>query len=97
MRVELQVETGRSAFNAAQQQMLYGVEADGAQPQGISHGVVDLLVGEVLHETQHPHELTLATLAHPVLQQTAQRPVLFGQVPPRQRRGLVQSARLTLQ
>ena len=39
--IEIQVEAVRSAFNAAQQQVLHGVEADGAQAQGVLHGVVD--------------------------------------------------------
>ena len=56
-----------------------------------------LLVGEVLQQAQHLHELALAPFPHAGLQQAAQRPVRFGQLPPLQRRGLVQGRRLPLQ
>ena len=97
MGIEIQVEAVRSAFNAAQQQVLHGVEADGAQAQGVLHGVVDLLVREILHESEHPYEFPLATLAHPGFQLPAQRRILLGQFPSRQGRGLVQGPGLPFQ
>ena len=97
MGIEIQVEAVRSAFNAAQQQVLHGVEADGAQAQGVLHGVVDLLVREILHESEHPYEFPLATLAHPSFQLPAQRRILLGQFPSRQGRGLVQGPGLPFQ
>ena len=67
--------------------MFHGVESDGPQPEGVLHRVVDLLVGEVLQQAVYLHECALSPLAHASLQQ--QRPILFGQIPPLQRRGLI--------
>ena len=64
-------------------------QTDGAQPEGILHGVVDVLVGEIFQKSQHLHEFPLAPPSHPGLQQTAQRSELFGELPCLQRSGLV--------
>ena len=84
-----------------QQQVLHGIKTDGAQPEGVLHGVVDFLVdflvGEIFQKSQHLHEFPLAPPSHPGLQQTAQRSELFGELPSLQRSGLVQGRRLLLQ
>ena len=95
--IQVKIEARWSAFDAAQQQMLHGVRVDGAQPEGVLDGVVDLLMGEVLQQTQHLHEFALAPFAHARLQQTAQRLILLGQIPPLQWRGLIQRGGLPLQ
>ena len=51
--IQVKIEARWSAFDAAQQQMLHGVEADGAQPEGILDGVVDLLMGELPCRRRH--------------------------------------------
>ena len=38
--IQVKIEARWSAFDAAQQQMLHGVEADGAQPEGILDGKI---------------------------------------------------------
>ena len=95
--IEVQVQAGRLPFQAAQQQVLHGIKTDGSQPQGVLHGVVDFLVGEIFQKSQHLHEFPLAPPSHPGLQQTAQRSELFGELPSLQRSGLVQGRRLLLQ
>ena len=80
-----------------QQQVLHGIKTDGAQPEGVLHGVLDFLVGEIFQKSQHLHEFPLAPPSHPGLQQTAQRSELFGELPSLQRSGLVQGRRLLLQ
>ena len=93
----LQVQPGRAAFQAAQQQVLHRVQAQRPQPKSVLDSVVDLLVREMLQQPQHLHEFAFAPTPHASLQQPAQRPVLLGQLPPWQRGGLVQSRRLPLQ
>ena len=77
--------------------MLDGVEAYGAEPEGITHSLVHLLHPEVLHQPQHLHELPLAAPAHPRLQQTPQHTELLRQLSPGQRSSLVQGPDLALQ
>ena len=50
--IQVKIEAGRPAFDTAQQQVLHGVKADGTQPEGVLHGVVDFLMGEVLQQAQ---------------------------------------------
>ena len=69
--IQVKIEA-RWAFDAAQPDASRR-EADGAQPEGVLDGVVDLLMGEVLQQTQHLHEFALAPFAHASLQQTPQR------------------------
>ena len=81
IRIDRHVEAWRTPLDAAQHQMLHGIEADRAAGDGVAHGgghVVDL---EHLHQPQHLHELALALLAHPGFQKTPQRRELLGQLP----------------
>ena len=70
-------ESLRTALDPAQHQVLYGVEAYGAQPEGVTHRLVHLLLAEVLHQPQHLHVLPLAAPAHPRLEQPAQHSELL--------------------
>ena len=58
-----------SSFQVTQQQVLHGIKTDGAQPEGVLHGVVDFLVeflvGEIFQKSQHLHEFPLAPPSHP--------------------------------
>src|SRR5271165_4032169 len=57
MWIALQVQPRRSPLDAAQQQMLDGVETDRTQPQRIEDGPFDLLDRERLQQTQYLHVL----------------------------------------
>ena len=50
MRILRQVEAGRSVFDAAQHEMLDGVEADHAQGQGVPDGAADVCEPKVLEQ-----------------------------------------------
>ena len=95
--VELQVEAGRPSLQPAHHQVLYRIEAESSQAEGIFHRGMRLLPGEGLQQSQHLHEFPLAPASHPGLQQPAQCAELLGQVPPLQRSRLVQGAGLLLQ
>ena len=77
--------------------MLDGVEAYGAEPEGITYSLIHLLRPEVLHQPQHLDELPLASPAHPRLQPPPQHSELLRQLPPGQGSRLVQRSRLALQ
>ena len=72
MRILRQVEAGRPVFDAAQHEMLDGVEADHAQGQGqgVPDGAADVAEPKVLEQPQHLHILARPRLAQPGLQQT---------------------------
>jgi divalent metal cation (Fe/Co/Zn/Cd) transporter len=57
VRIVLHVQPRRSSFDAAQQQMADGIEADRAQLQGIFDGVSYFRKGEGLHQAEHLHIL----------------------------------------
>ena len=57
MRIVIQIQPWRSSFDAAQQQMANGVEADRAHQQGILDGVSYFLKSEGFHQAQHLHIL----------------------------------------
>ena len=100
--IEVQVKPGGSSFQVTQQQVLHGIKTDGAQPEGVLHGVGGLPGGlpggrKTFQKSQHLHEFPLAPPSHPGLRQTAQRSELFGELPSLQRSGLVQGRRLLLQ
>src|SRR5271157_5548472 len=69
MRVVLEVQPRRSPLDAAQQQMLDGIEANRAQLQSIEDGPLDFLERERLQQTQYLHVLPLAALAQSRFQQ----------------------------
>ena len=48
--IEAQVKPGGSSFQVTQQQVLHGIKTDGAQPEGVLHGVVDFLVDFLVGE-----------------------------------------------
>src|SRR5271157_5442070 len=62
VRVVLEVQPRRSPLDAAQQQMLDGIEANRAQPQRIEDGPLDFLDRERLQQTQYLHVLPLEPL-----------------------------------
>ena len=96
IRVDRHVEARRSPFDAAQHQVLHGIEADCSARNGVAHRGSDLIGAEYLHQPQNLHELALALLAHPGLQKTPQRGELLRQLPAGQRRSLVERVDLLL-
>jgi hypothetical protein len=64
---------GRASFDAAQHQVLDGIEADCSTPDGVADRGSHLIGAERLHEPQNLYELTLTLLAHPGFQETSQR------------------------
>src|ERR1017187_4534009 len=97
MRIVLQIQARRSPLDAAQQQMLDGVETDRTQPQRIKDGPFDLLERERLQQTQYLHVLSLAALAQSRFQQPSQAGEALRQLPAHQRRGLIQCPCLLFQ
>ena len=77
--------------------VLDGVEPDRPQAHGVLDGAADVVETKVLKEPQHLHVLTRARLAQPCLQQAPQPEELVRQLPPRQRRRLIERAGLALQ
>ena len=90
------VESRRSTLDPAQHQVLDSIEAHSPESNGVSYGVVDFFRLEVLHQSEHLHELPLSSLAHPRLQQPRNISELLGQLPSNQRRRQASKARLLL-
>src|SRR6476660_7449002 len=96
IRIDRHVEARRSPFDAAQHQVLDGIEADGSPRDGVAHRGSNLNGAEYLHQPQNLDELTLTLLTYPGFQKTSQRGELLRQLPASQRRGLVQRVDLLL-
>src|SRR6476659_5852954 len=73
IRLDRHVKARRSPFDAAQHQVLDGIEADGSPRDGVAHRGSNLIGAEYLHQPQNLDELTLALLTHPGFQKTSQR------------------------
>lgn len=73
-----------------------GVEADRSQLQRFLHGSMQVIHAKGLKQAEHLHILAAPHLEHARLHQAAQGMELFGQVPFRQGRGLVQRIDLAL-
>ena len=97
MRILRQVEAGRPVFEAAQDQMLDGVEPDRAQAQGVLDSAADVGEPNVLEKSQHRHVLARPRLAQPSFQQPPQPAKRLGQRPPGQRCRLIERPDLALQ
>src|SRR5271168_4154836 len=65
IRIDRHVEAGRASFDAAQHQVLHGIEADCSTRDGVAHRGRDLIGAEHLHQSQNLDELALALLTHP--------------------------------
>ena len=86
----------KSPFDAAQHQVLHGIEADCSTRDGVPYRGRDLIGAEHLHQPQNLDELALALLTHPGFQETPQRGELLRQPPADQRRSLVECVDLML-
>src|SRR3954453_12546679 len=96
IRIDPRFEAGRAPFDAAQDQMLHGIEPDCSARDGVAHRGRDFTNAEYFHQPQNLHELALALLAHPSLQETPQRGELFRQPPIGQWCSLIQRVDLLL-
>ena len=83
--------------DAAQRQMLDGVEADHAQGEGVPDGAADVGEPKVLEQPQHLHVLARARLTPSRLQAPPPPKKLLRQRPPDQGRRLVKRPGLALQ
>ena len=97
MRILRQIELGWPVFDAAQRQMLDGVEADHAQGEGVPDGAADVGEPKVLEQPQHLHVLARARRTQSRLQEPPQPKKLLRQRPPDQGRRLVERPGLALQ
>ena len=73
IRIDRHVEARRSPFDAAQHQVLHGIEADCSTRDGVAHRGRDLIGAEHLHQSQNLDELALALLTHPGFKKSPQR------------------------
>ena len=80
----------------AQNQVLDGVKADHAQAKGLTHTGVNLLEAERLEEAKHLDVLAPSGACHARLEQAPEGGEVFGQLPARKRRRLVEGAGLVL-
>src|SRR3546814_15710911 len=76
--------------------MLDGVEADSSELQGLLHRRMQVRKVETLQKTENLHVLTSAMLCHAALHQPAQRGEFLWQVPPLERRCMIQRIDLLL-
>ena len=83
MRILRQVEAGRPVVEAAQNEMLDGVEPDRAQSQGVLDSAADVGQPQVLEEPQDLHILAGPGFAQPGLPEPPQPEPLVWQRPPR--------------
>src|SRR5271157_4514276 len=90
IRIDCHVEAGWSPFDAAQHQVLHGIEADCSTRDGVAYRGRDLIGAEYLHQPQNLDELALALLTHSRFQKTPQRGELLRQPPAGQWRSLVE-------
>ena len=77
--------------------MLHGIEADGAQRQGVVHRALHFLEVKRLEEAKDLHVLAAPHPARARLHEPAKGVERLGQFPPDQRRRLVQRAELALE
>ncbi len=70
--MDVQIEFGRPALDAAQHQMLDGVVADVAEPDGLVDGGLDRMAGKALLEPEHLDIFPLAGLAPAGFQKATQ-------------------------
>ena len=94
--VDIEIKPRGPLLDLAKHEVLHGVEADRAQLQGLLHGCMQVIDVEGLEQTQDLHILAAPHLEHARLHQAAQSLELFGQLPFRQRRSLVQRIDLAL-
>ena len=65
IRIDRHIEARRSPFDAAQHQVLHGIESDCSTCDGVANRGSNLIGAEYLHQPQNLHELALALLAYP--------------------------------
>jgi hypothetical protein len=94
--VDRHVEARRAPLDAAQHQVLDGIEANRASRHRIADRSGHIVDAERLHQAQHLHELAFARFAHARFQEAAQRRELLRQLPADQRCGLVERIDLLL-
>ena len=94
MRIGRDIEHRLAFLNAGKHDLLDRVEADGAEPDRFSRGGCDRLLTEDFHTVSKPGLFPFALSAHARLQKAAQAAEDLRQLPPLQRRSLIQSSRL---
>jgi glycosyltransferase involved in cell wall biosynthesis len=97
VRIPRQIQTRRRLLDAAQQQVLDGVEADRSQLNCLARSPGDVAERKVFEQTQHLDVLAFARFAQPRFEQASQAHEFFGQLPAFQRRRLIERIRLALQ
>ena len=90
MRILRQIEVGRPVVEATPHEVLDGIEPDRPQTHGVPDGAADVVELKVFEQPQHLHVLAHARLAQPRLQQAPQPEKLVRQLPPGQRRRLIE-------
>src|ERR1700688_1469435 len=94
MGIVIHIQPWRSSFDAAQQQMADGVEADSTQLQSVFDGTSYFRNSEGLDQAQHLHILAASVLVEPGFEQTPQLRKGLWQLPGCKRRCLIQRPRL---
>src|SRR5271169_3093342 len=97
MRPVGQVKPRRAALDATEQKMAHGVEADGAQAQGIFDGACYFRQREGLHQPQHLDILAAGVFFEPRFEQASQLSKAIWQLPAGEWCGLVESPALLFQ
>src|SRR3546814_2544664 len=90
------VQPGRYAFDPAQDEVLDGIEADGAKIDGLFDRRLEIGEGERFQQAQYLHIFAPAMFVHAPFHHPLQCRERFGQVPALQRRSLVECVDLLL-
>lgn len=91
-----EIEPGRAALDAAEDELFDGVEARRPKLDGIFDSISDEVFVKHLQQPQHLDELAFAAVAHAGFKQPPQMQELLGQNPSLQRPRLIQGAGLLL-
>ena len=91
-----QIEPGRAALDAAEDELLDGIEAGRSQLDGIFDGIGDKVFVKHLNQPQHLDDLAFAAVAHAGFKPPPQMQELLGSNPALQRPRLIQGAGLLL-
>ena len=92
-----EIEFCGSAFDLGDDELLDGVEADGAEPVRVERGRGDERLGKDLYQPQRLDELAFAAIAHAGFQEPPQMLERFRKCPTLQGSRLVQGAGLLLE
>ena len=97
MGIVFELQPRRPLFDATQQQMLHGVEGDGAQPHRIPDGGTGFFQTKVFEEPQDLDILAGTGLPHSCLEQPPEVSKLRGQLPAFERCCLLDCSGLAFQ